>query len=210
MRRAIRRQIDLYVSTLLIYQEAKSTYPDKAMEIIDKEVDRRVKEIVTDRYQGVYARYEAHLKSIDLTRERRENPHQAQIMVSQYMRDHYKPMLREPPRRELLKYYQDHLDDFTTPERAELLLIEIPDEAALGKPPEPGDGRGDRHGPPEALGQLKRAAWRSWTAASSSRPSLTPTARASRPARAALGRDQPRLAARPLGQGRGNAVHPVR
>lgn len=134
MIRAIRRQIDLHVSTLLIYEEARNHYPEKAMEAIDKEVDRRLKEIVTERYQGVYARFEAQLKAMDLTPQDVKSRLKRQLMVSQYMRDKYTPILREPPRRELMKYYQDHLDEFTTPERAELFLIEIPIDAVLGKP----------------------------------------------------------------------------
>lgn len=134
MVRTVRRQIDLHVSTLLIYEQARNHYPEKAMEAIDKEVDRRLKEIVTERYQGVYARFEAQLKSMDLTPQDVKSRLKRQLMVSQYMRDKYTPILREPPRRDLMKYYQDHLDEFTTPERAELLLIEIPIDAVLGKP----------------------------------------------------------------------------
>lgn len=134
MVRSVRRQIDLHVSTLLIYEQARNHYPEKAMEAIDKEVDRRLKEIVTERYQGVYARFEAQLKSMDLTPQDVKSRLKRQLMVSQYMRDKYTPILREPPRRDLMKYYQDHLDEFTTPERAELLLIEIPIDAVLGKP----------------------------------------------------------------------------
>lgn len=134
LRRSIRRQIDLHVSTLLIYQEARNHYPEKTMEAIDKEVDRRMKEIITERFQGVYARYEAHLKTLDMSREDVKSRLKKQMMVSQYMRDKYKPLLREPPRRDLLKYYQDNLAEFTTTERAELHLIEIPVDAMLGRP----------------------------------------------------------------------------
>ncbi|HOJ74806.1 MAG TPA: peptidylprolyl isomerase [Phycisphaerae bacterium] len=136
LRRTIRRQIDLHVSTLLIYQEAANHYPEKAVEAFDKEADRRIKEIVTDRFQGVYARYEAYLKALELTRDDVKNRIKRQVMVTQYMRDKYKPLLREPPRRELFEYYQHHLDEFTTPERAELNLIEIPVDSMLGKPRE--------------------------------------------------------------------------
>jgi hypothetical protein len=132
--RAVRRQIDLHVSTILIYQEAKTSYPDKAMEVFDKEVDRRIKEAINDRFNGIHARYEAQLKAMDLTMNDVKARIKRQVIVSQYMREKYKPLLREPPRRQLLKYYQDHLGDFTSPRQAELLLIEIPIETALGKP----------------------------------------------------------------------------
>ena len=55
------------------------------------------------------------------------------IMVTQFLRDRFLPRLREPPRRDLVEYYQAHLDEFTTPAKAELLLIEVPVESELGK-----------------------------------------------------------------------------
>lgn len=134
VRRLTRQQIDLQVSTLVLYQEAKNTYPEKAIEAFDKEADRRIKEAVNLRFQGIQARYEAHLKSLDLTVDDVKKRMQRQVMVQQYMRDKFQPVLREPPRRQLLKYYETHLDEFSTPEKAELFLIEIPYEVELGKP----------------------------------------------------------------------------
>lgn len=157
LQRQIRRQIDVHISTILIYQEAKDFYPDKAMEAVDKEVDRRIKEIVTDRYQGVYARYEAQLKAMDLTTNDVKARIKRQILVTQYMRDKFKTLLREPPRRELLKYYQDHIDEFTTPERAELFLIEIPYDEVLGKARNTATAEELAEARRKAVAQLRRA-----------------------------------------------------
>ncbi len=157
MRRAVRQETDMHVSTLLIYQEAKTSYPDKAMEQFDKEVDRRIKEVVTDRYQGVYARYEAQLKSMDLTMADIKTRIKRQMIVAQYMRDKFKPMLQEPARRQLHAYYDEHVEDFTTPDRAELFLIEIPIEAALGKPQNLATAQEMAEARARAVAQLKRA-----------------------------------------------------
>lgn len=157
LRRAVKRQIDLHVSTLLLYQEAKTFYPEKAMEALDKEADKRIKEIVTDRYQGVYARYEAQLKAMDLNPDDVKARIKRQILVTQYMRDKYKSLLREPPRRDLLKYYQDHQDEYTTAERAELLLIEVPVETALGKPRNLATSQEIEAARKKAVAQLRRA-----------------------------------------------------
>lgn len=157
LQRQIRRQVDVHVSTILIYQEAKDFYPEKAMEAVDKEVDHRIKEIVTDRYQGVYARYEAQLKAMDLATDDVKARIKRQILVTQYMRDKFKTMLREPPRRELLKYYQDHIAEFTTPERAELFLIELPYDEVLGKPRNAATAEELAAARRKAVAQLKRA-----------------------------------------------------
>ncbi|MBI4580358.1 MAG: peptidyl-prolyl cis-trans isomerase [Planctomycetes bacterium] len=156
-RRAIRRQIDLHVSTLLIYQEAKNTYPEKAMEVVDKEIDRRIKEVINERHGGVRARYEAQLKSMDLTMDDVRSRIRRQLLVTQYMRDRFKPLLREPPRRQLYQYYEAHLDEFTTPERAEMLLIEIPLEAVLGAPRNAATAQQIVDARKRAVAQLKRA-----------------------------------------------------
>jgi hypothetical protein len=157
VRRNVREQIDLHVSTLLIHQEAKNNYPEKAMEEFDKEVDRRIKDVVNDRYQGIYARYEAQLKAMDMTMADVKGRIKRQLLVTQYMRDKFKPMLHEPPRRQLYTYYQDHLTDFTTPERAELFLIEVPVDALLGKPRNLSTAQDIADAHSKAVAQLKRA-----------------------------------------------------
>lgn len=131
MRSAIQKQIDTQISILLIYEEAKDTYPSKATEFFEKEADRRIKEAINLRFDGIHARYEAHLKALGLTVEDIKNRVKRQVMFEQYMRDKFQPSLREPPRRQLLKYYETHLDQFTKPARAELFLIEVPIAAEL-------------------------------------------------------------------------------
>jgi parvulin-like peptidyl-prolyl isomerase len=134
--RLVRNQIDFQVSTLVVYQRAKNKYSDKKIqEAFDKEVDRRVQDIINDRFGGVFARYEAHLKALDFTLSDMKDRVKRQIMVQEFLREQLRPMLQEPPRRELFKYYQAHLAEFTTPEKAELLLIEIPLAEELGKSP---------------------------------------------------------------------------
>jgi hypothetical protein len=157
MQRAIRRQIDMHVSTVLIYQEAKKTYPDKAIEAFDKEVENQLKNVVQDRYGGVFAKYETHLKSMELSMADVRARIKRQLMVTQYVRDRFKPMLHDPSRRQLHSYYQDHLKDYTTPERAELLLIEIPIDAMLDKPRNVADADEIAAATHKAVTQLKRA-----------------------------------------------------
>lgn len=157
MQRAIHRQIDMHVSTILIHQEAKNTFPEKANEFFDKEVERRLKEIVAERYGGVHARYEAHLKALELTTNDIKTRLKRQVMVAQYVRERFKPMVHEATRRQLHNYYQAHLEDFTTPERAELFLIEIPIDTILGKPRNTANSEELATAARKAVHQLQRA-----------------------------------------------------
>jgi len=132
--RRITSEIQNQVNTLLIYEEAKKTFPEKANEYIDKEVDKQIKNIINARFDGVHAKYEAHLKSLRLSMNDAKGRIKRQIMVRQFLHQKFRTILREPSRRELMKYYQAHLDEFTTPQKAELFLIEIPLQTELDQP----------------------------------------------------------------------------
>ncbi|GMU23616.1 MAG: hypothetical protein AMXMBFR13_36940 [Phycisphaerae bacterium] len=127
-------QISIEISRILVAQQAKEDFPDKLNELLEKEADRMITDVVNARFGGVHARYEAHLKAMDLTVKEMKERAKRQAMVTEFLHKRFKPMIQNPPRAELYRYYQQHLDDFTTPERAELLLIEIPLAAQLGKP----------------------------------------------------------------------------
>lgn len=132
--RAVGAQVDYQVSMLLVYQEAKKTFSDdKFKEALDKEVDRMVKEVITRRYGGVAARYEAHLKALDLTMAQMKERARRQAMVRFFLHERFQPMIREPTRRELAKYYETHPDEFSSTAKAELFLIEAPIAEMLEK-----------------------------------------------------------------------------
>lgn len=131
----VRNQMDYQVSLLLVYDEAQKQYGDKKFqEAFDKHVDEQIKSMLQHRFGGVRARYEAHLKAMDMTADEMKERLKREIMVREFLHERFRPMLKEPPRRELFSYYQGHLADYTAPEKTELLLIEAPIEAELGKP----------------------------------------------------------------------------
>jgi len=133
--RTVGRQINDQTTMLVIHQEAKEVFSDeRVQEAFDKEADRMVKDVINRRFAGSYARYEAHLKSLDLTLDGIKARAKRQAMVMQFLRDRFHPMVGNPTRRELDTYYRTHLDEFTTPAKAELFLIEIPLAKELGKP----------------------------------------------------------------------------
>jgi len=133
--RLVRNQVDYQVSTLCVYQEARKTFSNKRFqEALDKQADDLLKQYVAERYGGVFARFEAHLHAVEMKPEDIKERLKREAMVREYMRERFRPLLREPPRREILQYYQTHKDEFTTPAKAELFLIEVPYEAMLTKP----------------------------------------------------------------------------
>lgn len=133
--REVRNQIDFQISMIVIYEEAKARFSEERMqEAFDKEADRMVKDVVNRRFGGVHARYEAHLKTFDLTMEDMKARAKRQAMVMQFLHDRFRPMITEPTRRELVRYYENNPDEFTTPAKAEMFLIEVPLAAELGKP----------------------------------------------------------------------------
>jgi hypothetical protein len=133
--RMVRNQIDYQTGVTLVYQEAKKPYGDKKFqEVFDKRADELVKELIANRYGGVKARFEAHLKSLDLKAADIKERLKRETMIREYFRERFKPMLNEPSRRELMRYYQEHLAELTTPPKAELLLIEVPIASETEKP----------------------------------------------------------------------------
>jgi len=133
--RAVGTQVDYQVSMLLVYLEAKKTFSDdKFKEALDKEVDRMVKDVITRRFGGVAARYEVHLKALDLTMDQIKERARRQAMVRFFLRERFQPMIQEPTRRELYKYFEAHPDEFSSTAKAELFLIEAPVVEMLGRP----------------------------------------------------------------------------
>ncbi len=127
------RQIEYEISTVLLYQEAKNAFPEAAMKHFDKEADQRIKDIINARFGGVHARYEQYLKGMNTSVEAMRERAKRREMVIQYLRERIRPRQAQPSRRELMTYYEAHKEQFTTPAKAELFLIEIPLEAELGK-----------------------------------------------------------------------------
>ncbi len=130
----IAEQIRNQSSTIVVYEQAKKKLPENVEETLSKEADKAIQRTVNASYGGVYARYETHLKALNMTLKDVKERLKRQILVSSFLHERFEPMVSDPPRRDLLKYYNAHLDDFTTPARAELLMVEIPLPSVLGKP----------------------------------------------------------------------------
>lgn len=155
--RRIVEQTSLEISRVLIYQEARKTFPEKADEIFTKEADRLIQDVVNARFSGVMARYEAHLKALDLSLPEMKERAKRQLMISQFLGEKFRPLLQNPPRGELLKYYREHEAEFTTPARAELFLIEVPILAELKEPMDQATAQEIAEARGRAVAQIRRA-----------------------------------------------------
>jgi len=154
----VTQQIQMQINTLLIYHEAKKSFPEKANEVLDKEVDKELSSYINAEFGGVRTRFEARLLELGMTEADVKERIRRQIMVAQFQHQKFKPLLREPPRRELQRYYESRLDQFSTPEKAELFLIEIPLAEILGKPPGQADAAELERARHQARAELEAAA----------------------------------------------------
>lgn len=124
--RRVSEQVAIEISRVMIYQEAVKSLPDKADEAFAKETDKIITDMINNRFGGVRARYEAYLRTVGLGMPEMKERLKRQLIVAQFLRDRFKPLIQSPSRGELLAYYRAHLDEFTTPASAEMFLIEIP------------------------------------------------------------------------------------
>ncbi|HPD29288.1 MAG TPA: peptidyl-prolyl cis-trans isomerase [Phycisphaerae bacterium] len=132
--RLIADQIRYQSSTIVVYEQAKKKLNETVEQLLDKEAEKAIQRTINTNYGGVRARYEAQLKALGLEMKDVKERIKRQLLVSSFLEERFSPMVAVPPRRDLLKYYQAHLDAFTTPAKAELLMIEIPLRELLRKP----------------------------------------------------------------------------
>ncbi|NLE57287.1 MAG: hypothetical protein GX616_02925 [Planctomycetes bacterium] len=132
--RMIADQIRHQSSTIVVYEQAKKKLTDSVEELLGKESDKAIQRVINAGYGGVRTRYEAHLKALGLEMKDVKERTKRELLVSSFLQERFSPMVADPPRRDLVKYYNAHLNTFTTPAKAELLMIEIPLREVLKKP----------------------------------------------------------------------------
>ena len=156
--RLIAEQIRYQASTIVVYEQAKKKLTDALEEVLEKEADKAIQRTINANYDGVRARYEAQLKALNLSMKDVRERIKRQLLVSSFLEERFAPMVADPPRRDLLKYYKAHLNTFTTPAKAELLMIEIPLQVVLGKPVSQATEREIAEARDAARRELRRAA----------------------------------------------------
>ncbi len=132
--KTIAEEIRHQASMIVIYDQAKKKLTESAEEYLAKEADKAIQRVINAHFGGARTRYEAHLAALNLTMKDIQERTKQQLLVSNYLHERFEPLVSDPPRRDLLNYYQAHLKEFTTPAKAELQMIEVPLHEELGKP----------------------------------------------------------------------------
>jgi parvulin-like peptidyl-prolyl isomerase len=158
LRQQVSRQVEFQIGLAVVYEKAQAAYAeDRYQEAFDKQADRMVQDVIDRRFGGVEVRYQAHLEKLGLSLQDVTKRAKRQVMVTQFLRDRFQPHVHEPTRRELMQYYRTHRDEFTTPAKAELFLLEIPLETLLGKPLQEATAEQVRKARAKARSELRQA-----------------------------------------------------
>ncbi len=122
----IRRQIIEEVSERLIWQEAKRELgSDDQKKRLESAVDRLERDRVNADFGGRESRYEKYLASLGKSRADVRERLKRRIVVEQYLHDRLVPRV-SVRKRDLLKYYDEHPEDWTDKRTVEVWMIEAP------------------------------------------------------------------------------------
>lgn len=136
----VRQQLYDLVAQYLVYRRAERQINDQIEPGLQKAIDGMERERINREFGGLETRYTKYLQDQGKTREEVRERLRRVVVVDSYLRDRLLPMVREPRKREIMEYYQSHLPEYSTPERRELFLIDIPIRAHFERfPPRPSD-----------------------------------------------------------------------
>jgi len=122
----IRRQIIEEVSERLIWQEAsRELSSDDQKKRLDVAVDRLERDRINAEFGGRETRYEKYLASLGKSRADVRERLKRRIVVEQYLHDRLVPRV-SVRKRDLMKYYDEHPEDWTEKRTVEMWMIEAP------------------------------------------------------------------------------------
>lgn len=119
------------VQDLLIYQEAAKSVTDQITEVLDRYVDGQIKDRVNKEFGGRQSRFERYLKDQHTSLDDYRENERKRIIGIKYLQDTIVPKIADPTRQELLDFYFQNMDQYSQPEKRQLLLIDI---AKAGEP----------------------------------------------------------------------------
>jgi hypothetical protein len=121
----LKNRIRVAARDLLLFQEASRRTGAEEMEIIEKFTDQRIRNIVQKQYGGRHTRWERAMAEEGLSTEEAREEVRRDLVVMRYLETTINPRIQEPTRRELVQYFEQRKEEWTTPERREMLLIEV-------------------------------------------------------------------------------------
>lgn len=124
--KVLRDRIRTMARDLLLYQEASRRLSDQEAEYLEKFTDQRIREIVQKEHAGRQVRWEQAMAEQGLTPEKAREKIRRELVVIRHLQQVITPRIQEPTRRELLNFYEKVRPELSSPERRQMLLIEIP------------------------------------------------------------------------------------
>lgn len=122
----VRQQVIDSVAHLLIYRKASETVTEEMEPAIKKAIETMERERISREFNGRETEYENYLQTKRKTRDEVKERLRRIVVVDSYLRERLLQLIPSPTKRELARYYQEHLRDFTQSASRELYLIDIP------------------------------------------------------------------------------------
>jgi hypothetical protein len=113
------------IAESLLYQQASLRIPKDADAQIEKAVDREIRRIVTEDFEGIQRRYEKFLEERHQTIEDARKAIRRQLVITRHLEMIVKPRVASPTRAELLELYEENKDRWETSERRQMSLIDV-------------------------------------------------------------------------------------
>jgi hypothetical protein len=125
LERILRSQVQQEVGSLLVYEKATATLETQQLAALDAAVDREVNTRVAREFDGSVAKFTRHLGEFNLTLAQYKERTKKQLVVRGYTREILMPRIAVR-RDELMEYYKNNREKYSTPGSRELLVIEAP------------------------------------------------------------------------------------
>ncbi len=134
------QELRALITEYLIYNRAKDLITEEMEAGLEDAVDRMERDRINREFRGRETEYLNHLEERGKSREDVRKRLRRIVVVDRYLRDRLLPLVPQPRKRELLDYYNSHTAKYSTRERRELFLIDVPAAAFFERfPPRPED-----------------------------------------------------------------------
>lgn len=124
--RELKTRVIRLIEEVLVYDEASKEITEEMEPAIVKAVDKTEMSRINAEFGGRFSRWEAYLQKTGQKRSDVRHLIRRGLVVRQYLKDTFLPLIEPATRRDLIKYYERNPDEFTKPLRVEMFLIDVP------------------------------------------------------------------------------------
>ena len=152
------------IETKLIFQDAKRTIPTEGWSHVEEQLTKRFEEVELEKMMkkaeaSTRREFDQKLRALGTSLEREKRAFIERSLAQEWIHQQVKPE-EEIAYDQMVAYYRDHLQDFTTPARAqwEELMVRYSKYPTKAAAYEPSLGWGTRCGPARRLPKWPRPA----------------------------------------------------